>query len=105
MQQRETPVADCAWVEATRDPIQKCPELIPASPPGAYDGRPKWAAVDVWCSAVSSLTTPSSGDEAQAESSHATTNTRMPHHGARLLTKPNLLIAERHATSRNRVWC
>jgi hypothetical protein len=80
------------------DPIQKCPELMPESPPGAYDGRPKCAAVDVWCSPVSSLTTPSSGEEAQAESSHATTNTRIPHHAACLFTKPNLLIAEHHAT-------
>ncbi len=30
-------------------PIQnpECPELIPVSPPGAYDGREKWAEVDV----------------------------------------------------------
>ena len=81
------------------DPIQKCPELIPASLPGAYDGRPKCAAVDVWCSPVSSLTTPSSGEEAQAESSHAITKASIPHHAACLFTKPNLLIAERHATS------
>jgi hypothetical protein len=83
----------------TVDVIQKCPELIPASPPGAYDGRPKCAAVDVWCSPVSSLTTPSSGDEAQAESSHATASTRIPHQTACLFTEPNLLIAERDATS------
>ena len=25
----------------------ECPELIAVSPPGAYDGREKWAAVDV----------------------------------------------------------
>jgi hypothetical protein len=74
-------------------------ELMPESPPGAYDGRPKCAAVDVPCSAVSSLTTPSSGEEAQAESSHAINNTRIPHHAEPLFTKPNLLIAERDATS------
>jgi hypothetical protein len=86
------------------DPIQKplldelWAELMPESPPGAYDGRPKCAAVDVPCSAVSSLTTPSSGEEAQAESSHAINNTRMPHNAEPLFTKPNLLIAERDAT-------
>ena len=84
-------------------PIQKpldelWAELMPESPPGTYDGRPKCAAVDVWCSPVSSLTTPSSC-EAQAESSHATTNTRIPHHTEHLFTKPNLPIAQLDATS------
>ena len=82
-------------------PIQKpeWAELIAESPPGANDGRPKCAAVDVWCSAVSSLTTPSSGEEAQAERSHAITKASIPHQAACLFTKPNLLIAERDATS------
>lgn len=81
--------------------IQKCPELIPASPPGAYDGRGKWAAVDVMRSPVCSVTTPSWG-EAQAESSHAITETSIPHQAARLFTKQNLLITGRDATSGTR---
>jgi hypothetical protein len=44
-------------------PIQKppeCPELTPASPPGAYDGRAKWAEVDVigGSKGADSVTTP-----------------------------------------------
>ena len=78
----------------------ECPELIAVSPPGAYDGREKWAAVDVIPgSDAFSVTTPSWGDEAQAESSHASTKTSIPHHAERLFTKPNLLIAEPDATS------
>ena len=76
-------------------PIQnpECPELIPVTPPGAYDGREKWAAVDVMPgSFADSVTTPSWGDEAQAESSHAITKASVPHHAATLFTKPNLLI-------------
>ena len=82
-------------------PIQKCPELVPASPPGAYDGREKWAEVDVIGSSVGadSVTTPSWGDDAQAESSHAITIASMPHHPERLFTKPNLLITGPDATS------
>ena len=40
---------------------QKCPELTPASPPGAYDGREKWAEVDVigGSKGADSFTTPS----------------------------------------------
>jgi hypothetical protein len=77
-------------------------ELVP-SPPGAYDGRAKWAAVDVIPgSDAFSLTTPSWGDETQAESSHAITKTSIPHHAERLFTKPNLLIAEPAATSESR---
>ena len=36
-----------AAVSTMDGPIQKpeCPELIPVSPPGAYDGREKWAEV------------------------------------------------------------
>jgi hypothetical protein len=78
----------------------ECPELIDESPPGAYAGRPKWAAVDVIPGSLAfSVTTPSWGDEAQAESSHASTKTSIPHHAERLFTKPNLLIAEPAATS------
>ena len=82
-------------------PIQnpECPELIAVSPPGAYDGREKWAEVDVipgWD--AFSVTTPSWGDEAQAESSHAITKARIPHDAAPLFTKPNLLIAGPAAT-------
>ena len=85
-------------------PTQKCPELIPASPPGAYDGRAKWAEVDVIGGSVGpdSVTTPSWGDEAQAESSHAITKASIPHHAERLFTKPNLAMAKPHATSGTR---
>jgi len=82
-------------------PIQKPEwlELIP-SPPGAYDGREKWAAVDVIPgSDAFSVTVPSWDDEAQAESSHAITKARIPHDAAPLFTKPNLPIAEPAATS------
>jgi hypothetical protein len=88
-----------AMVSTMGAAIQKCGELSPPSPLGAYEGRWKWAAVDVMCCEGSSVTTPSSWDEAQAESSHVTTNTRIPQHAACLFTKRNLLIAERHATS------
>jgi len=78
----------------------ECPELIAESPPGAYAGREKWAAVDVIPGSLAfSVTTPSWGDEAQAESSHAITKARIPHDAERLFTKPNLLIAEPAATS------
>ena len=83
-------------------PIQnpEWPELIGVSPPGAYDGREKWAAVDVIPgSDAFSFTTPSWGDEAQAESSHAITKASIPYDAERLFTKPNLLIAEPAATS------
>src|ERR1700675_979545 len=75
------------------------PELIP-SLPGAYDGRGKWAEVLVIPgSDAFSVTTPSWGDEAQAESSHAITKARIPHDAAPLFTKPNLAMVEPHATS------
>ena len=78
----------------------ECPELIGVSPPGAYDGREKWASVAViFGSDAFSVTTPSWGDEAQAESSHETIKARIPHHAVRLFTKPNLLIEEPDATS------
>jgi hypothetical protein len=87
-------------------PIQKPPEwaeLIP-SPPGAYDGRLKWAAVDVIGASVGadSVTTPSWRDEAQAESSHAITKATIPHHAAPLFTKLNLLITELDANNGTR---
>lgn len=83
---------------------QKCPELTPASPPGAYDGRAKWAEVDVigGSKGADSFTTPCSGDEAQAESSHTITKPSIPHLTERLFTKPNLLITEPDATSGTR---
>ena len=78
----------------------ECPELIDVSPPGAYAGREKWAAVDVIPGGDAfSVTTPSWDDEAQAESSHASTKTSIPHHAERLFTRPNVLIAEPAATS------
>ena len=87
----------------TGAPIQnpECAELVP-SPPGAYDGRGKWAAVDVMRSSVDSVTTPSWEDEAQAESSHAITKASVPHHAARLFTTPNVLIAESEANNETR---
>ena len=51
-----------ATVSRMDAPIQnpECPELIAVSPPGAYDGREKWAAVDVMPDPVAdSVTTPS----------------------------------------------
>jgi hypothetical protein len=86
-------------------PIQnpECPELIAESPPGAYAGREKWAAVDVIPGSLAfSVTTPSWGEEAQAESSHASTKTSIPHNAARLFTKQNLLITMTNATSGTR---
>jgi hypothetical protein len=78
-----------------------CPELLPPSPFGAYDGRGKWAAALVIGSSVGadSLTTPSWGDDAQPEKSHVTTKTSIPYDAERLFTKPNLPIAEPDATS------
>ena len=86
-------------------PIQKPPEwaeLVP-SPPGAYDGRWKWAAVDVigGSRGADSVTTPS-WDDAQAESRHAVTKANIPHHAAPLFTKPNLRITEPDATGGTR---
>jgi len=86
--------------------IQKppeCAEVIP-SPPGAYDGRWKWAAVLVIGASLGaySVTTPSWRDEAQAESSHAITKTSIPNHTAPLFTKPNLPIIEPDANNGTR---
>ena len=90
-------------LSTTGIPIQKCPELIPASPPGAYEGRAKWAEVDVLGrSPAGSVTTPSWGDEAHAESSHAITKANIPHSAARLFTKPSLPITEANATGGTR---
>jgi hypothetical protein len=50
------------------------------------------------CCSVDSVTTPSSGEEAQAESSHAITKASIAQDAARLFTKPNLLMAEPDAT-------
>ena len=98
-----------AEVSTMVTPIQKPPEppewaeLIP-SPPGEYEGRSKWAEVDVMggSKGADSVTTPSWDDEAQAESSHAITKAKIPHHAAPLFTKPNLLITEVDATSGTR---
>ena len=81
-----------ATVSTMDAPIQnpECPELIPVSPPGAYDGREKWAEVDVIPgSDAFSFTTPSWGDEAQAESHHekilrGKTSSRLVLHGRQL---------------------
>ena len=90
-----------ATVSTMGAPIQnpECPELIAESPLGAYDGRAKWAAVDVVCCSVDSVTTPSWGEEAQAESSPAITKASVIYNAARLFTKPNLLSTEPDATS------
>jgi len=84
-------------------PIQsppECPELIP-SPPGANDGRAKWAEVLVIGASAGafSVTTPSWRDEAQAESSHAVTRATIPNHAALLFTQPNVPITEPDANS------
>ena len=75
------------------------PALIPWLP-GAYDGRAKWAEVEVigGSSPPRSFTTPSSCD-AQAESNNASAKTNSPHLAEHLFTNANLLIAEAHATS------
>jgi hypothetical protein len=83
--------------------LQKWPELIPASPPGAYDGRAKWAEVDVLGrSPAGSVTTPSCGDDAHAESSHAITKASIPHNAAHLFTARSLLSTGTNATGGTR---
>lgn len=104
-QPQEKAVTDRAYSLNDGAPIQnpECPELIAVSPPGAYDGREKWASVAViFGSDAFSVTTPSWGDEAQAESSHAITKPSIAHPTACLFTKPNLLITEPDATSGTR---
>jgi len=87
-------------VSAIGVPIQKCPELDPPSPFGAYEGFGKWASIAVICGSVfRSVTTPFWGSEAQAESSHVIIKASIPHHAARLLTKRNLLIEKPDATT------
>jgi hypothetical protein len=76
--------------------IQKWPELIP-SLPGLNVGR--WNGAGSPPAPGLSMTTPSSGAEAQAESTHAITETIIPIHAARLFTKPNLLMTEVDATA------
>jgi hypothetical protein len=67
---------------------------------GAYEGRAKWAVAAVIPGSLDrSVTTPSSGEEAQAESIHATSKASIPHHAACFFTKPNLQIEELDATS------
>jgi hypothetical protein len=79
---------------------QKCPELVPPSPLGAYDGRGKWAAVSVICGSVGvdSVTTPSWGEEAQAESRHAISKASTADKAACFVTGANLLLAKLDAT-------
>jgi hypothetical protein len=91
---------------STRDvQNQKCPVLLPPSPFGAYDGFGKCASIAVICGSPvpRSVTTPSCGPEAQAESSHAITKANIPHDLAHLFTEPNLLIEQPDATSGIRV--
>ena len=61
-QPREKAVTDRAYSLNDGAPIQnpECPELIDVSPPGAYDGRVKWAEVDVigGSKGADSVTTP-----------------------------------------------
>jgi hypothetical protein len=78
--------------------IQKCPELIPAPPEGANDGRAKWASGEYVPGSVDSVTTPSSLDEAQAESRHPITKEITPHKTARFSTEANVPIAQPDAT-------
>jgi len=78
--------------------IQKCPEVDPPSPLGAYDGRPKCASGEYVPGSVDSLTTPSSFDEEQAESRHPITKEITPHKAARFFTDTNVPIAQLDAT-------
>jgi hypothetical protein len=81
-----------------RGPIQKCPELAPASPLGANDGRAKWASGAVIGGSVRSLTTPSS-DEAQAERRQASARHSITDRTALFFTKQNLQIEKSGATA------
>src|SRR5215472_11178150 len=84
-------------------PIQKCPELLPPSPLGAYDGFGKWASIAViFGSVFRSVTTPSWDSEAQADSKQAIIKASIPHHAACLFTTRNLLIDDPGATSGTR---
>lgn len=78
--------------------IQKCEELIPPSPEGANDGRAKCASGEYVPGSVDSVTTPSSLDEAQAESRHPITKEIAPHKAAYFFTEANVSIAAPDAT-------
>ena len=87
-------------VSAIGVPIQKCPELLPPSPLGAYDGFGKCASTAViFGSVFRSVTTPSWDSEAQAQSNHAIIKASIPQHAACLFTTRNLLIDDLDATS------
>ena len=99
-QPRKTAVTDCTGSRSDRRPIQKCPELLPPSPFGAYDGLAKCASTAViFGSVFRSVTTPSWDSEAQAQSNHAIIKASIPQHAACLFTTRNLLIDDLDATS------
>ena len=93
---RKTRRPQTAPIVSTIDaPIQKCPELIP-SLPGLNVGRAKGAG-----SAPApglSMTTPSSGDEAQAESRNITSKASTPDKPACFFTEAKVAIALSDAT-------
>src|SRR5262249_33724019 len=97
---QETAVTGAPTVSTIGVTTQKCPELVPPSPLGAYDGRGKWAAVSVICGSVGvdSVTTPSWGEEAQAESRHAISKASTADKAACFVTGANLLLAKLDAT-------
>jgi len=72
-----------AWAAALHKPLEWA-ELIP-SPPGAKDGREKWASEESIGASVgaNSFTTPSSCEEAQAESRHAISKISIPYNAER----------------------
>jgi hypothetical protein len=70
-----------------------------ASLPGTYDGRAKCASGEYVPRSVDSVTTPSSLDEAQAESRQPITKEITPHKAACFFTEANVPIAETDATS------
>src|SRR5206468_6990482 len=76
--------------------IQKRLPAIPVLP-GAYVGRSKCAAGAVTPSG-GSVTTPSSLDDAQAQSTHTITKATTPDKAARLFTEENVPIADTDAT-------
>ena len=79
-QTQEAEIPYCALNRIVGVPVQKCPALEPASPFGANEGRAKWASAAVLGGSPPprSVTTPSCGDEAQAESSHAMVKPSIP---------------------------
>jgi hypothetical protein len=68
------------------------------SPCGLYAGRPKCASGEYVPGSVDSLTTPSSFDEAQAESRDPITKEITPHKAACFFTETNVPIAQPDAT-------